>query len=198
MKNFYKNLSLPIILIIVLVALLLLQRSCLSPKPGPSPESTVTIDTMIKWDTVRIDKIVYVPKWKIKVVPEYDTIFKDIDTLTILRDYYTKYFYQDTVKVETYGSIFIDDTVTQNSIFSRKIKSNLVIPTITITNTKETLINKRELYLGVGVSGNTTQLNYLGGELLYKNKKYQVYGIGLGINQELKLVLSGRMYWKLK
>jgi hypothetical protein len=32
---------------------------------------------------------------------------------------------------------------------------------------------------------------------MYRNKKKQAYGLGVGINQNLQPVLSGRIYWKI-
>jgi hypothetical protein len=49
----------------------------------------------------------------------------------------------------------------------------------------------------VGLQGKTNQLNYLGGEMLWRNKKRNVYGFGLGVNQDFQPVLSTRMYWRI-
>jgi len=137
----------------------------------------------------------YVPKWRIRTETIHDTIPADIDTLEILKDYYAKYFYSDTIQLDTLGSIVINDTVTRNLISMRDIESNILIPTTTIT--KEIYLNKREFYWGLGVQGRTDQLNYVGGEFMYKTKNKQQYGIGLGLNQDLQPVLSGRLYWKI-
>ena len=82
-----------------------------------------------------------------------------------------------------------------NSILSRSFVSNIKIPTTIIT--KEIYLNKREFYWGLGLQGQTDQLNYLGGELMYKNKQKNMLGLGLGVNQDLQPVLSGRIYWKI-
>ena len=80
-------------------------------------------------------------------------------------------------------------------ILARDIRTNLLIPTTTIT--KEIYLNNREFYWGIGLQGKSSQLNYLGGELLYRTKTQQVYGVGLGLNQDFQPVFSGRVYWKL-
>jgi hypothetical protein len=60
------------------------------------------------------------------------------------------------------------------------------------------ILNKRELiFWNVGVTGNQDQLQYLGGEMVFKNKKRQAYGLGVGVDQNLVPVISVRMYWKL-
>jgi len=180
------------ILIVGLVVILLFQSQC-SRKPALEPEVIVTIET--KWDTVEVIKTEYKPKWRTKLVIEHDTIPSDIDTMSILKDYYAKYNYIDTLTLDTLGFLVLNDTITMNSISSRSFVSNIKIPTTTIT--KEIYLNNREFYWGVGIQGQKTQLNYVGGELLYKNKQKNMFGLGLGVNQDLNPVLSGRIYWKI-
>jgi hypothetical protein len=186
--------SIQTLLIIALAVILLFQRNCSGDKKI-EPEVIVTIET--KWDTVSVTQTEYVPKWRTKVVEKHDTvaISKDIDTMSILKDYYSKYYYTDTLTLDTLGYIVLNDTVTKNSIMSRSFDSKIQIPTTTIT--KEIFLNKRELYWGLGVQGQTDQLNYLGGELMYKTRNKQQYGIGIGVNQDFQPVVSGRMYWKI-
>ena len=115
--------------------------------------------------------------------------------LDILKDYYTKYFYTDTLDLDSLGNIIIKDTISRNSIVFRQITPNLLLPTTTIT--RDSLISKHEFYVGIGLAGNQTQFNYIGGELLFRSKRKKVYGIGLGLNQTLEPVISARMLWKL-
>lgn len=180
------------VLIMVLALVLLYQSQC-SKKDPVEPEVIVTIET--KWDTVSVTQTEYVPKWKTKIVTEHDTIPQDIDTMDILRDYYARYFYTDTLNLDTLGYLVLNDTITKNSILNRSYTSKIQIPTTTIT--KEIYLNKREFYWGLGVQGRTDQLNYVGGEFMYRTKNKQVYGLGLGINQDFQPVIGGRMYWKI-
>ena len=158
-------------------------------------EPTIITETVTKWDTLKIDSLVYVPKWRTKIETIHDTIPTDIDTLSILKDYYAKYFYTDTLSLDSLGNIVINDTISRNSILFREIQPNVLIPTTTVTNT--VYINNREFYVGVGLKGRTNQINYLGGELLYKTKNKQVYGVGIGVNQDFQPVLGFSMHWKL-
>ena len=185
--------SIQTVLILVLVIILLLQRSC-KREEGPT-EPVVITKVETKWDTVSVVQTEYVPKWRIRTETIHDTIPADIDTLEILKDYYAKYFYSDTIQLDTLGSIVINDTVTRNLISMRDVESNILIPTTTIT--KEIYLNKREFYWGVGVHGRTDQLNYVGGEFMYRTKNKQVYGINVGVNQDLQPIIGGRMYWKI-
>ena len=179
--------------LIMALALVLLYQSQCSKKDPVEPEVIVTIET--KWDTVSVTQTEYVPKWKTKIVTEHDTIPQDIDTMDILRDYYARYFYTDTLNLDTLGYLVLNDTITKNSILNRSFTSKIQIPTTTIT--KEIYLNRREFYWGLGVQGRTDQLNYVGGEFMYRTKNKQVYGLGLGINQDFQPVIGGRMYWKI-
>ena len=171
-------------------------RACSGSRDHTQQTSSPNITKIeTKWDTVKIDSLVYIPKWKTKIETIHDTIPANIDTLDILKDYYSKYFYTDTLDLDSLGSIIINDTISKNSIISREIQPNILIPTTTIANT--VYINKREFYGGFGIKGRTNQLNYLGGELLFKTKNNQAYNIGIGLNQDFKPVLGFGMYWKI-
>lgn len=194
MKDFFKNIQ--NILIVVLVVIILIMRSC----SGGSNDNVITEPTTItkievSYDTIETVIKEYVPQWRDKIIIETDTIPAEVDTLSILKNYYAKYIYTDTLKIDTIGYAIVNDTITQNTIASRNVTTNFLIPTITQTNT--VYINKNEIYWGLGLQGRKDQLNYLGGELLFRSKTKNVYGFGLGINENLQPVLSGRMYWKI-
>ena len=192
MKDFFKNIQ--TLLIIVLVVIILLMRACSEDNNPVEPKVITKIE--VRYDTIETIKQTYVPKYITKIETVIDTFTTPIDTINILKDYYAKYYYSDTLQIDTVGYAIINDTITQNTILARDIRTNILIPITTIT--KEIYLNNRELYWGLGLQGRTDQINYLGGELLYKNKKYQVYGLGIGVNQDFKPVISGRMYWKIK
>ena len=204
MKKLFNNIQL--VIIVVLIIIIILQQQCSGPSTGlnlfnknlkqPTPiEGTVITKIETKWDTIKIDSLIYVPKWRTHIITEYDTIPANIDTLSILKDYYTKYFYTDTLDLDTLGNIVINDTISQNLITSRKIIPNIYIPTTTIE--RDSLISKNEFYYGFGLAGNRQQFNYIGGELLWRSKRKKVIGLGVGINQNLQPVLTGRLFWKI-
>ena len=196
LKDYFKNIQ--TLLIVVLAVLLLLQRGCSSTPPV---EPTVITEVVTKWDTVKVKKTEYVPKIVEKVVVEIDTFSTPIDTVSVLKDYYAKYFYTDTIQLDTLGSIIVNDTITRNLISFRDVQSDIFIPTTTITNT--VYLNRREFYGGISVGGmvnpvqNESPINYISGELMYVNKKRNVYGFGLGVDNEFLPIISGRLYWKI-
>ena len=195
MKKFVGNIQTLVILVLVILVLL---KTC-----GSGDEITtekVVTKVEVRYDTLKVEKKVFVPK--IKTVVRTNTITDTvvlksrIDTLAILKDYYNKYVYQDTLKLDSLGYVVIMDTISQNKIFSRRFDSQILIPTTTITN--DIYLNQSKFFGGVSIGGNKSQINFLSGDLLYKSKKDNVYGVGLGVNQNLEPIVIGRVYWRIQ
>lgn len=195
MKKFVGNIQTLVILVLVILVLL---KTC-----GSGDEITtekVVTKVEVRYDTLEVEKKVFVPK--IKTVVRTNTITDTvvlksrIDTLAILKDYYNKYVYQDTLKLDSLGYVVIMDTSSQNKIFSRRFDSQILIPTTTITN--DIYLNQSKFFGGVSIGGNKSQINFLSGDLLYKSKKDNVYGVGLGVNQNLEPIVIGRVYWRIQ
>ena len=190
MKKYFN--SIQSLLIVVLVVVIFLMRSCSGTSTPTEP--TIIKDTITEYVTIEKDYPVYIPKVKYITKIKIDTFSTPIDTSAILSDYYAIKTYEDKQVLDSLDLTIID-TVSQNQILGRKIAYNFTYPRKTV---KETIIlNKRELYFGVGVTGNPDQLQYLGGEMVFRNKKRQAYGLGVGVDQNLIPVISVRMYWKL-
>ncbi len=181
------------IVILILGVCLLWLTQC--RRTEPIIEEIVKTEVVTKWDTVEVAKTEYVPKIVERVVVDIDTFSIPIDTVSVLKDYYAKYFYTDTIQIDTLGSIVINDTITRNLIAMRDVQSNIFIPTTTITNT--VYLNRREFYGGISITGQPTQLDFINGELLYKGKKRNAYGIGVGINNELVPIYTFKVFWKI-
>ena len=194
MKSLFNNIQ--TIIIVVLVVVIILLRECKSGKePEPEIERIVKIET--KYDTIVKNIPTYIPEYRTRVVTKtiHDTVKLTIDTASILEDYFATYAYIDTVDADSINLI-IFDTISQNKILARNIDYSLIYPTTTIT--KERVINKREFYVGFGLGGSKSQISYLTGELMFRTKKKQMYGIGLGINSNLEPILGFKMGWKIK
>ena len=190
MKSYFKNIQ--TLLVVVLAALLFFQRGCSSTPPT---EPKVITEVVTQWDTVKVEQTEYVPQIIEKVVVNIDTFSAPIDTVSVLKDYYAKYFYTDTIQLDTLGSIIVNDTITRNLISFRDVQSNIFIPTTTITNT--VYLYKREFYGGISVGATNQAIQNINGELLYINKKRQGYGIGVGLNPNFQPIYTGRLYWKI-
>lgn len=173
-------------IIILLLLSIVIYQSCLRETSLPQTKT----ETIVKWDTLhKIDTI---------LSPQYYTILKtdtiiippEIDTLSIIKDYFAKVIYIDTINLDSLGFISIKDTIFNNRILSRIINKNIYFPTVYETTT--ITLNPREFYVGFGVG-----TNQVSGEILLRNKNKQAYGIGIGLDNNLNPFLTGKIYWKL-
>jgi len=181
------------IIIVVLVIILLLQK-CGGDIAKPTPPSTDTVRTTdTSYITLTKEVPTYIPKWRTKVEYVHDTTIV-IDTAYVIGDYYSTYYYQDSLIADSLH-VYINDSITQNKIKLRDIKYKITIPVI--SNTLTIIQRKNEFYAGVGLVGSQNGINYFGPELLLRTKKKSVYGIGVGIDGNLKPNLSLRTFWKI-
>jgi hypothetical protein len=127
-------------------------------------------DTVIKAGKIPAPRVLYLDTGSVKIAP--------VDTATILQDYFSKVFYRDSLQTQ-YGTITVEDTITENRIQARRWFTNFTIPTITKT---VTLSTKPRSQLYAGFSGLFGQQN-IGAELNFtlKTKKDQQYEIGAGL-----------------
>jgi hypothetical protein len=90
--------------------------------------------------------------------------------------------------------------ISQNAIESREIDWFFKIPTVYNTTIVKEL-PKNEFYIGLGTGiDQTNGLNNLSGNILLKNKKQNIYGLNLGLSNQLgeyKPFIGGSIYWKL-
>ena len=139
---------------------------------------TVKIDTLYVTNDTTIfkkGKTIFRTKVDTVEVPVY------IDTTGVIKDYYTKYVYNDTLNFNEHGTVTLRDTITQNSIQSRLIAANLSKVYITKEITKSET-PKVEYYIGGGVGlGGQNFLNNMTGSILIRSKKRTVYGVEGGL-----------------
>ena len=193
------------ILILGLIIIIILLKTC---GGNEIVEPTVITKTEIRYDTITNEVTEYVPKLVTRILRKTDTVrqtqfitqtdtvsvAQTIDTNAILEDYFASYVYSD---IQNFDSIKIEiqDTISENKIVSRSIKYSMLYPTITITNTK--YINRHEFYLGLGFAGSTQRLSFAGLQFNYKDKKRNLFGIGFGIDSDIRPVLSAQFLWRL-
>jgi hypothetical protein len=196
MKRYFGDIRNLIILVLIVVILLLRQCSGDGGEITPS-EPTIVTKVETKYDTITIDKKVYVPKWKTKIVTQVDSILVNtpIDTLEVLKEYYAKNVFVDKIELDSLGFVTITDTIWMNTLFNRQVNSDIIIPTTTVTQTK--YINQREFYVGFGLNGTSKQFNYVGGSVLYRTRKKQAFGLGIGLNDQFQPIISTQFLWKL-
>lgn len=151
------------------------------------------IDTIYKYEVVEI------PDYKPYPVPGAEVIIEvpiDVDTTAILKDYFKKYYYEDTILIDSVGKATIKDTISTNRILSRSVIFDYKIPTF-----KETIIVKEKprniVYLGGGANINSSV--YLGA--MFDNKQTRLFGVNVGlapVDGEIKPIIGASVYFKLK
>lgn len=80
-------------------------------------------DTVRVVDTVYVDRPVLVERFEPVVLPAL------IDTAAIIREFYTRNVFCDTLKME-FGTVTVIDTVTENAIGGRIFTYDLAFPTV--------------------------------------------------------------------
>jgi hypothetical protein len=105
-----------------------------------------------------------------------DTIYiVETDTITIVKDYNQVKVYSDTMRIDSLGYAYIQDTISQNKIQGRSFSANFNLPTITITKLIEPK-SKNQLYLGfIGDLKHSNGQIGIGGSIALKTAKNTLY-----------------------
>lgn len=105
-----------------------------------------------------------------------DTIYiVETDTITIVKDYNQVKVYSDTMRIDSFGYAYIQDTISQNKIQGRGFSANFNLPTITITKLIEPK-SKNQLYLGfIGDLKHSNGQIGIGGSIALKTAKNTLY-----------------------
>jgi hypothetical protein len=105
-----------------------------------------------------------------------DTIYiVETDTITIIKDYNQVKVYSDTMRIDSIGYAYIQDTISQNKIQGRGFNANFNLPTITITKVIEQKL-KNQLYLGfIGDLKHSNGQIGIGGSIALKTAKNTLY-----------------------
>lgn len=204
MKEFLTK-NLVSLIVIGLLSLIYFQR-CNQPSVPPAKPDTVRIETIIHHyhDSVIVSKptiINHILASK-ENIPAADTNYNRLKTQydSLALEYYSKNISQDSLKIDSIGTVSTIDSVSQNKIVGRKWSYHLDIKERIIDN-YITLPPKlrNQIYIGGGLIGN--QLKPLSGikvGFMLKNKKDQVFGIGVEKQWSQPLLYETTMYWKIK
>lgn len=177
-------------------------------------------------DEVKIDTtIVHDTTWMVKTntvvreVPAYKTLPGETKWLTdtkylpdtnyarlkgqfeaLAKEHTSRKLYRDSIKIESFGYVFVNDTVRLNGLGKRTYKYDYKIPTVTktVTITKPTP-PKTQFYVGGGMTGTgLTQLSTAQVGLMMKTKKDLLIG-GLGsVDMKGNLSYGVTVYYKIK
>jgi hypothetical protein len=194
------------LIILVVVAVLLIDR-CGGKTEKLEPSITVKRDTV--WSMH--DSTVFVKPTIIRseATPQdqWDTLYRpSANNDTLLKQYIsavnellTKNYYPDSLKIDSIGYVYVNDTINKNKITGRSYRYNLKHPTITNTVTiREPYKPKSQLYIGGQLSGSPENLvQQINAGLLLKNKRDQIYGITAGMDMNGHVIYGLQSYWKI-
>lgn len=202
-----KNLDFKTLLILVLIGLVLLMKMC-DKKPA-TENPTVKINGK-KYEVIKREiDTQYVPQIK-TVTKQGKDIYHDttiyvpipthepIDTEAILRNYYAKNVFKDTLKLDdSLGFVSVIDTISQNKMLHREWYSKINKTVVTDKIYLKELRN--QVYVG-GVIGfdKANIINFAGPSMLFKNKKDNIYSLGVGYTNAKTVAIQGGIYWKIK
>ena len=201
--NFIKK-NFSYLVIAALVIVIIFMRSCSGTSNGG--KEIIKVDgkkyEVIKreTDTIRVPVIQTVYKPGNDIIHEvinYVNIPANVDSMAVVKDYFATRVYKDTLKLEgDLGYITVTDSITKNALAGRLWNSN--VNKTTINNTiylKE--LPRTQLYIGGTLGMQRPEALTIGGNLILKDKKDRMYGIGYGVNSNLNSYFQASMLWKI-
>ena len=203
------------IAIAVLVAIVLLE---LWNPGGVMPGKTIRIDGK-KYEVIKheIDTIDIV---KTKVVTKkgqdiyHETIVEKeikipavIDTMALLKDYYSKVLYKDVLVLpDSLGTVAVTDTISQNKILGRTFNASVKQRTIKETTIVKELPKTKVFYGFEGGFNKKDVVSHIGTGIIINTKSDKIYNLGIGVanrvidgtNGGLTPYINAGVYWKIK
>ena len=176
-----KNNTIRIIVVLTcIIGSFFLGRKCALRKSIINTTPQTIVETVVQYDTTKIESVVYtpIPYKEVEYINQIDTVFlsQEVDTLGILQEFMTTYYYADTIKNDTSAFIAIYDEVLYNRIWRRNWEFINRRPTH-IQTTINQYPTARTWNIGVGgvVSGNSSMLDYgIGVHVRNKRINYMV------------------------
>ena len=130
-----------------------------------------------------------------------------IDTMALLKDYYSKVLYKDVLVLpDSLGTVAVTDTISQNKILGRTFNANVKQRTIKETTIVKELPKTKVFY---GLEGGFNKADFVssvGAGVLINTKKDKIYQLGLGVTNQttdgtnggFTPYVRGGVYWKIK
>jgi len=199
-----KNIDIKVIIIVIL-SFIILSLKIFSSNNGDKKIIKVggknyqVVKTIVDTQYVNVVKTVYKDgKIIYKEKPIYVDIPVDVDTLNILKDYYSKVYYSDTFILDkNLGSITIKDTIYKNSILNRKYVANVNKITIKQTDIVEEL-PKNQLLIGGSAGILTINNGFIGPSIMLKTKKETYINVNVGVGMDKMMVYQVGVHKPLK
>jgi hypothetical protein len=212
MKNLLNLKNIAIALLIVVVVF----QQCGGSKKGTG--EIVKVDgkkyELIKHeiDTVEVVKTKVVTKkgediYHETIVEKEVIIPTIVDTAALLKDFFAKNIYKDTLNLpDSLGIVSLIDTITQNKILGRTFNASVKQRTIKETTIVKELPKTKLFYGFEGGFNKADVVSHLGFGVLVNTKKDKMFHLGLGVANRttdgtsgaLSPYIGGGVYWKLK
>jgi hypothetical protein len=190
--------NLKVLQYIGLIILIILAFSKIKNCSTGDKSKTDTIIT-VKYDTTWKTKIEKTPVYTpgpTQILPG-DTQYLPVDTAAILKNFYSKVYYNDTLLIDSFGYVAYHDMVTENKIAKRQKESNYKIPVVTKTVEKEIHhYYKQPRQFNAGFLVDPLKLR-LSGLVSYEDKKDHIFHLGVTTSQQGSSIIGG-MSWKIK
>jgi hypothetical protein len=188
-------------------------------KSGDIPGETVKVNGK-KYELIsrKVDTVV-IDHYKTKIVKGDDIyhetvveknvevpVLTKVDTLTILRDFYKKVVYKDSLKLDNdLGMISITDTIYKNKVLGRKWNAYLKERTVKETTIVKEL-PKNQVYWGFNGGFNKEDVvSNVSAGLILKTKRDKLVQLNLGVansntptGNKMSPYVGFGMYWKIK
>jgi hypothetical protein len=165
--------------------------------PGEVIHDTIPVPVTeyLEGEIVYLDSIVYV------------STLAHVDTSEILKDFYAKILYSDTIKLSNnQGFVYITDSISKNNIVSRTWNATIK-PKIVREPSPEPPKVRNQVYVGLnGAWSEKDWVNSLGTSVLFKTKDDKIFQVGVGVANRTfdgssgKFIpfINGGAYWKIK
>lgn len=161
--------------------------------PNLKPIETIKRDTI---ESVH-DTTIYRPGKKIlKDTTIYDTAYllEPVDTSEILKDYFAKNVYKDTISFAE-GNVSLVDTISQNKILGRVYKASITQKII--KEVRELRIPeppaKASLYWGLMLTKEENEIGY-GGGLMFKTANKGIFQLNYTNNKQIQFGYYSKIF----
>jgi hypothetical protein len=194
-KNFFN------VVILILIAVILLQKCNKDNIPAEKPSVKTDTVWVVKQNTVitKPTLVKTIPgKPGTNYVPDPNYAKLVLQYTKLVEEHIALNVYKDTIKLDSIGHVYINDTVNHNNITYRKVAWDLKYPTITKTITLPPLRNN-QIYYGGGLQGGPQQLiNQFNVGVLLKTKTDHIYNVYTGLDMNGQVQVGLQTYWKIK
>ncbi len=130
-----------------------------------------------------------------------------VDTMALLKDYYSKVLYKDVLVLpDSLGTVAVTDTISQNKILGRTFDAKVKQRTIKETTILKELPKTKVVYGFEGGFNKQDVVSHIGAGVIINTKKDKLYHLGVGVanrtidgtNGGLAPYIGGGVYWKIK